>query len=122
MFGGMRTWVAFGLVAAACLVVGCMGEDRPHVVRWTVQQAESITSVRGQPVRVRHCRGAGSSERRGDAVLYSRFKCLAGARASFQQFDTVAVLYVIHPLADYDGRTSRHRLTNVRFIGGPGVP
>jgi hypothetical protein len=54
--------------------------------------------------------------------LYSRFECLAGARAAFQRYDTVAVLYVLHPLEEYDGPTSRHRLTDVRFIGGPGVP
>jgi hypothetical protein len=29
---------------------------------------------------------------------------------------------VLHPLSDYENSTSRHRLTNVRFVGGPGIP
>jgi hypothetical protein len=43
-------------------------------------------------------------------------------RASFDHYDTVAVLYILHPLGDYIGPNSGHRLSNVRFVGGPGVP
>jgi hypothetical protein len=113
--------VAVVLALVACLGAGCRDGNRAHVPLWTVQQAESITSVRGLPVRVRHCRGTGTRERHENTRLYSRFECLAAARAAFQPYDTVAVLYVLHPLED-DGPTSRYRLTNVRFIGGPGVP
>jgi len=30
-------------------------------------------------------------------------------------------MYVLRPLGKYDGPHSAHRLTNVRFIGGPGI-
>ncbi len=87
-----------------------------------MQQAESITSVRGTPVRVRHCRGLGRGERKDGEPRYRRFACEAGARAETDKYETVAVRYVLHPLGDYQGPGSRRRLTNVRFTGGPGIP
>jgi hypothetical protein len=121
MFEILQSRVAVVLALVAGLGTGCWDGNQAQVPLWTVEQAESITSVRGQPVRVRHCRGTGTHERHENAKLYSRFECLAAARAAFQRYDTVAVHYVLHPLED-DGPTSRYRLTNVRFIGGPGVP
>jgi hypothetical protein len=72
------------------------------------------------PVRVRYCRGLGSSVDR----KYARFDCLASARAvrAPYPFETVAVAYVLHPLEEYTGRKSRHRLSGVKFYGGPGIP
>ena len=77
--------------------------------------------MRGNPVRVRCCRGSGRRARGDGTELYARFECLAGTRITFQRYDTVAVLYVLHPLEDYKGSRSRHRLTDVRFVG-LGIP
>ena len=107
----MRAGLLFLLVLAS----GC--GDNSSARLWTVEQAESITSIRGTKVRVRECRGLGGEDGR-----YERFQCLASARTAFDRFDTVGVFYVLQPLADYDGPRSKHRLSNVRFVGGPGIP
>jgi hypothetical protein len=49
------------------------------------------------------------------------FRCLAGTRAPWETYDTIAVLYVGHPLGPFCGSRSRYALTQVRFIGGPGI-
>jgi hypothetical protein len=118
----MRNGIAAWLALVSSLGAGCTDANDPRVYLWTVEQAESITSVRGQPVRVRHCRGIGRGERGEHPARYRRFRCLAGARAEFDRYDTVAALKVHQPLGDYENSTSRHRLTNVRFVGGPGIP
>lgn len=112
------------LVLVLCIAAGCADANAPPEPLWTVRQAESITSVRGMPVRVRHCRGLGRGRRGEGAIRYRSFDCLAGGRAVSDpyDFDTVGVLYVLHPLGEYEGPRSEHRLTNVRFIGGPGIP
>lgn len=110
------------LALAACLAAGCADGNDSSVPLWTIDQAKSITSVRGHPVRVRYCHGLGPGER-GDAGLrYRRFDCLAGTRTKYQRYDTVGVFYVLHPLEKYESPNSRHRLTKVRFVGGPGIP
>jgi hypothetical protein len=114
--------IAACLALVACVGAGCRDGNQPPIPRWTVGQAESITSVRGLPVRVRYCRGGGRRARGDGTELYSRFECLAGTRTRFQRYDTVGVFYVLHPLEHYKGPRSRHRLTNVRFVGGPGIP
>jgi hypothetical protein len=100
------------LLAAACSA----GADSERL--WTEREAESITTVRSLPVTVRGCEGLG----KGDDGRYSRFECLAGARAAWESYDTIAVTYVLHPLGEYVGPRSRRRLTNVKFVGGPGIP
>jgi hypothetical protein len=104
------------LLAAACLAAGCGGGRSER--DWTVEQAESIATVRGTPVRVRRCRGLGP-EHDG---RYGRFACVAGARAATDPYETVAVRYVLHPVGEYEGPESPRRLTNVPFTGGPGIP
>jgi hypothetical protein len=111
----------------ACVaLLSCLGAcafgNEPRVTEWTVQQAESITSIRGLAVRVRSCRGIDGHQRGGRKGRFQRFACVAGARATFDRYDTVGILYVLHPLESYDGANSRHRLTDVRFLGGPGIP
>jgi hypothetical protein len=109
--------------AVALLATGCTRSEAREV-GWTRQQAESITVVRGMSVRVRECRGQGSPVAREDAPTFRSFRCLAGARARSDPYgiDTVAVVYVLRPAAPYEGPASKHRLLDVRFIGGPGVP
>jgi hypothetical protein len=101
------------LAAVTVALAGCGEEDRG----WTVRQAESVTAVRGLPVRVRECRGLGDASGDGPARRYERFRCLAGARLEGERFDTVAVRYEIRPA---DG--SEYDLERVEFIGGPGIP
>jgi hypothetical protein len=99
-----------------------LGHDRPGAY-WRIAEAEAISNVRGMRVRVRECRGLGMVLATDGVRRYRHFRCVAGARASWQSYDTVGVLYVLHPLGPYTGPgESRHILTNVRFIGGPGVP
>jgi hypothetical protein len=115
----------FVTLGIAALSSGCAGGNaRDEPARWNRQQAESITVVRGMPVRVRHCRGVGRAREEHDRLAYRRFRCLAGARSRFDPYgiDTVAVVYVLYPLAPYDDPSSSHRLSDVRFVGGPGIP
>jgi hypothetical protein len=124
---GLRTCLAAWLAVVSAAVAGCAGGDGPNAAaerRWTTQQAESITSVRGLPVRVRRCRGLGPAQNGESEPRFRRFRCLAGGRATSDRyaFDTVAVRYDLHPTAEYRGPGSGHRLTNVRFVGGPGIP
>jgi hypothetical protein len=84
---------------------------------WTERQAESIRSIRGMTVHVRHCEGLGRVHRAGTLVRFGRFRCLAGARLPHERFDTVAVTYVLVPLGPYRGSGSRYRLVNVRYAG-----
>jgi hypothetical protein len=100
-------------LATVATALGC-GEDDHG---WTVAEAESVTEVRGLPVRVRQCRGLGEATRDGATPRYDRFRCLAGARLEGERFDTVAVRYEIRPA---DG--SDYELQRVEFIGGPGIP
>ena len=104
------------LLALALAGVAACGGDDP--VRWTVPQAESVAVVRGMPVNDPRCEGVGSEvdER------FGRFRCTAGARRPTESFDSVAVHYELVPEEEYSGPASRHRLENVSFLGGPGIP
>ena len=115
------------LFAAAVVVTtigfdAARGHDRPGA-HWRVAEAESISKVRGLRVHVRECRGVGKGVAAVDGRRrFRHFRCVAGARASWQTYDSVAVLYVLHALGPYVGSRSHHTLTDVRFIGGPGIP
>jgi hypothetical protein len=85
---------------------------------WTVRQAESIRFIRGTPVSVRGCRGVGPAA----SGRFERFSCVAGARATSDSRDTVAVLYELRVLGPYDRGRPPYALVNVRFVGGPGIP
>lgn len=74
------------------------------------------------PVNVHACRGVGGKVTRRGVARYRHFRCVAGTRAPWERYDTIAVLYVLHPLGTYRGARSRYALTDVRFIGGPGIP
>lgn len=105
------------LAVAVVLATACSGDGDSRPV-WTEREAESITTIRSLPATVRGCEGLGESDR----GRYARFECLAGTRAAWQTYDTIAVTYVLHPLEEYGGPGSRHRLTRVKFVGGPGIP
>lgn len=91
-------------------LTGCGGAEAHG---WTEQQAEAIRSVRGMPVHVLECRGLGSA-REG---RFTRFACLAGARRSGENYDTVGVSYDLVLLEN-----AGYRLEKITFIGGPGIP
>jgi hypothetical protein len=98
------------------LAGSCAEDSEPD--GWTTPQAESITVIRGLPVRVRRCRGIGRREGR----RYRRFDCLAGARLRGESFDTVAVVYELRPSSRFQGAHSSYTLKHVRFVGGSGIP
>jgi hypothetical protein len=109
------------LIVGASLLTGCAGSARDEL-RWTEREAESITTVRSLPVRVLDCKGLGAAEVEDEQRSFARFDCVGGTRAAWETYDTIAVYYLLRPLEPYDGPRSRHRLTRVRFVGGPGVP
>jgi hypothetical protein len=114
----MSRLLVLGFVLLA-IAVGCAGSDSPSVARWAEQEAESITTVRSLPVRVVRCDGLGEAESDGGRRAYARLDCVGGTRAAWETYDTIAVFYVLRPLEEYEGPRSRHRLTKVRFVGGP---
>lgn len=118
----MRRLAAGLLIAAAAAAAGCSADDDPAPVTWTVEQAMSITEVRSLSARVRECEGLGRPVDADDGARYPRFGCFAGIRAYPYDFESIAVFFVLAPLEEYDGPASRHRLTSVRFVGGPGIP
>jgi hypothetical protein len=113
---GMRG-ISGAIVLGVVIAAGCGGHGRAEIPAgmWTEAQAASIASVRGTPVRVRHCRGLGTAEKVGSETVYRRFACLAGARAAHETFDTVAVTYVLEPVGSFAGVSSRYVLTDVHF-------
>jgi hypothetical protein len=104
-------------VLGALIAAGCGGHGGGEIPpgMWTEAQAASIASIRGTPVRVRHCRGLGNGQTVGSQTVYRRFACLAGARAAHETFDTVAVTYVLRPVGSFAGASSRYVLMDVRF-------
>ena len=110
------------VVLLVCVAAGCAGSDTPSVPRWAEREAESISTVRSLPVRRVRCEGLGEAEIEGERRSFARFDCVGGTRAAWETYDTIAVFYVLRPLERYEGPRSRHRLTRVRFVGGPGVP
>jgi hypothetical protein len=113
--------VAFAATALTTLSSAAVAHDRPGVY-WRVSQAASIATIRSMPVHVRECRGLGRTLAGNGARRYRHFRCLAGTRAPWERYDTIAVLYVLRPLGPFCGSRSRYKLTQVRFIGGPGIP
>ena len=99
----------------ALTALGC-GGDNKGTVAWTESQAESVRVIRGQPVRVRSCTGM-----RRTPNGFRSFACVAGTRIAGQSIDTVAVTYVLRPLAPYEKAAPHYALSDVHF-GGLGVP
>jgi hypothetical protein len=100
-----------GLTALAC-----GGGNDVRSIGWTERQAESVRIIRGQPVSVRGCTGMRRASRG-----FRSFECVAGTRIAGQSIDTVAVTYVLRPLAPYEEAAPRFALSDVHF-GGLGVP
>jgi hypothetical protein len=96
-------------------VYGC-SNDAPREAGWTVQGAESVTTIRGMSVRAPECRARGAPVGEGKPRTYRRFECEARVRPPGQSHDTVGVYYEIRPRV-----SGGYELHKVRFIG-PGVP
>jgi hypothetical protein len=109
------------VVLLSTTIGGASARDQPSPY-WQAWHAESISTVRGLPVRGRECRGRGPAIVDDGVRWYRRFRCTARTRAPWETYDTIAVHYVFRPLGPYAGPQSPHRLTQVRFIGGPGIP
>jgi hypothetical protein len=99
----------------AAVVCGC-SNNGSRETGWTIDRAESVTTIRGMAVRVLQCRGLGTPDGKGEARSYRRFACEAGARVAGERYDTVAVHYEIRLRV-----SGGYVLKDVRFIG-PGVP
>jgi hypothetical protein len=110
---------AIALVSAAIAGTACGSRSGEY---WRQREAASITTIRGMPVHVLECRGLGKAVVDNGVRRYRDFRCLAGGRAPGETYDTVGVFYVLRALGPYVGPRSRHTLTQVRFIGGPGIP
>jgi hypothetical protein len=107
--------LAFACAAGlAVAVLGCAKAERRETA-WTVDRAESVTTIRGMAVRVVQCHGLGTSDEE-EARRYRRFACEAGARRRGESYDTVGIHFVIRVSA-----SGGYVLENVRFLG-PGVP
>jgi hypothetical protein len=116
--------IGVGLAAVALLGTAHAtpaAHERPGAY-WQTWQAESISTIRGMHVRALECRGLGRALTDGGVRRYRRFRCVAGTRAPWETYDTIAVFYVLRPLGPYVGARSRQTLTQVHFIGGPGIP
>ena len=74
------------------------------------------------PVRGSKCRGLGQANVDDGVSRHRRFRCVASTRAPWETYDTIAVHYVLDALGSYVGPESPRALTQVRFIGGPGIP
>jgi hypothetical protein len=122
---GFPKTIGLALVVVALLSAAIAVDAAAHCregAYWRTGQAESITTIRGMRVRVHECRGLGRAIVDKGVRRYRHFRCDAATRAPGQTYDTVTVLYVLHPLVRYVGPRSGHRLTKVEFIGGPGIP
>lgn len=106
-----------GAIIVALVAVAAWAGTRsgPPIIAWSRAQAESISLVRGMPVHVLRCDEAGPAVRVNQAARYRHFACTAGARASFDTYDTVGVTYMLEPLGSFSGASSRHVLTDVHF-------
>ena len=111
----VRLLITGALVAAAVALAAWAGSFSHAPTAWTRSQAESITSVRGMPIHPLRCDGIGQPVNPGRHARYRLFACTAGARASFQTYDTVGVTYVLRPLSPFAGAASRYALADVTF-------
>ncbi len=122
MVGSLPTARSVAIAIVSLAPVACGSGTHADDIYWEVRQAESITTIRSMLVHVRECHGVGPAHIVNGVRLYRRFRCLAGTRAPRDTYDTVGVFYTLRPLGPYSGPKSRHRLTRVRFMGGPGIP
>jgi hypothetical protein len=117
-----RTALASLTLVLALIAPGTAGAHERGAL-WTVRQAESISTVRSMPVHVLECTGRGRGVRQGGVTRYRHFACTGGTRAPWETYDTIAVLYIVHPISSFARRDrQRYTLSNVRFVGGPGIP
>ena len=109
---------AIRLACAAGLILALSGcsNDAPREVGWTIERAESVTTIRGMTVRAPACLGRGAPVGSGKPRRFRRFDCEARARPPGESRDTVGVYYEIRLDA-----AGGYVLDDVRFIG-PGVP
>jgi hypothetical protein len=111
---GIRSALQGIVLAVITFTSACGGETGG----WTVPQAETIATVRGMRIHNSDCRGEPPSR----SERYQRFTCVAGTGLPSDRYDTVAVTYVLRPLGEYRGAASKYVLSDVHFIGGPGIP
>jgi hypothetical protein len=109
----MRTRAATGsaLIAFVLAAAGCDHGDPVPGTFWTVQQAESIRTVRGTPLARTECSGL----REGREERYGRFSCVGVTWPPSTPQLKVRVRYVLDPAGPYRGTRSAYLATNVHF-------
>jgi hypothetical protein len=103
------------LVVLVLLTAAC-AESRPADF-WTVEEAESIRSVRGAKLESAECRGLG--EERGSG--YRRFSCVGTTLPTALPELPVRVRYVLNARGEYRGADSAYLATGV-YYDSFGVP
>lgn len=98
-------------VGALAFLAACGdGSSRPAIF-WTVEQAESITVIRGTPLRTTKCNGLGDER---DSA-FRRFFCIGKVVPQGLPQLPVRVRYVLNPRGAFRGRRSAYLATSVRF-------
>jgi hypothetical protein len=105
-----RYLVLVVLLAAACT------ESRPAGF-WTVEEAESIRSVRGAKLESTQCKGVGRERASG----YRRFSCVGTTLPTALPEVPVRVRYVLNARGEYRGADSAYLATDV-YYDSFGVP
>ena len=100
-----------GLLVVVALVAATACSDSRPPEFWTVEQAESIKSVRGTSLEKTGCTGVGSSR---DSA-YRRFSCVGTTKASALPQVPIRVRYVLNSRGEYRGARSAYLATNVYF-------
>jgi hypothetical protein len=98
-------------VGALTVLAGCGGASSRPATFWTVEQAESITVIRGTPLRTTKCTGFGEERESG----FRRFSCIGKVVPRGLPQLPVRVRYVLNPRGAYRGSRSAYLATSVRF-------
>jgi hypothetical protein len=108
---GASTSLGWVVAAAVGAAAACGDANAPSPRFWTVEQAESIRTVRGTPLTTTRCTGIGAA-RDGS---YPRFSCVGKVVPPTMPDRPVRVRYVLNPRGRYDGRGSAYLATDVHF-------
>jgi hypothetical protein len=92
------------------LLTSACTDSRPAEF-WTVEQAESIRSIRGTMLQTATCTGIGESRASG----YRRFSCSGSTTPEALPDLPVRVTYILNSRGEYRGRHSAYLATDVHF-------
>jgi hypothetical protein len=96
--------VVVGIAASACT------DSRPADF-WTVEEAETIRTIRGTTLQATECKGIGQSRSSG----YRRFSCIGETTPKALPELPVRVTYVLNTRGEYREERSAYLATDVHF-------